>query len=87
MSCDSKMLRESLGLSQAMLAQLLGVHPMTVSRWERGVLNPDPYRAILLEAASVSIRYDPSLGVKLQTLLNYGHVATALFLLLKPSQS
>lgn len=42
--------REALGLSQTELAALLGVHPMTVSRWERGVLKPTPYQRALLEA-------------------------------------
>jgi transcriptional regulator with XRE-family HTH domain len=32
--------RERLGLSQARLAELLGVQQPTVSRWERGVLAP-----------------------------------------------
>jgi transcriptional regulator with XRE-family HTH domain len=29
--------REMLGLKQTELAERLGVHPMTVSRWERGI--------------------------------------------------
>ncbi|NUN50617.1 MAG: TOBE domain-containing protein [Candidatus Brocadiae bacterium] len=48
-------LRRRLGLTQARLARLAGVHPMTVSKWERGVLAPNPpQRAILgaLEAAA-----------------------------------
>lgn len=31
-----KSLRKRLGWSQARLAEALGVHPMTVSKWERG---------------------------------------------------
>lgn len=30
-------LRKRLGWSQHWLAEALGVHPMTVSKWERGV--------------------------------------------------
>jgi molybdopterin-binding protein len=48
-------LRRRLGLTQAKLAELTGVHAMTVSKWERGVLAPNAHqRAILrsLEAAS-----------------------------------
>lgn len=33
-----KQIRLSLGLSQSKLAQLLGVYPSTVNRWERGLM-------------------------------------------------
>lgn len=33
---ELKRLREQIGLSQPEFAAELGVHPMTVSRWERG---------------------------------------------------
>lgn len=33
-------LRERLGLSQAAFAALIGVHPTTVGRWERGAIRP-----------------------------------------------
>lgn len=36
------LLRHHLALTQRALAQLLGVHPMTVSKWERGQLSPRP---------------------------------------------
>jgi len=35
---DIKRHRRRLGLSQVELAQRLGVHPLTVSRWERGAV-------------------------------------------------
>jgi transcriptional regulator with XRE-family HTH domain len=34
--------RTALPFTQAELARLLGVHPVTVSKWARGVLTPDP---------------------------------------------
>jgi transcriptional regulator with XRE-family HTH domain len=36
-------LRTAMGLSQRALAEELGVHPMSVSKWERGVHSiPEP---------------------------------------------
>lgn len=43
-------LRRRLGLSQAALAELLGVHAMTVSRWERGLLAPNAHQRRVLKA-------------------------------------
>lgn len=42
--------RRNLGVTQAQLAQLLNVHPLTVSRWERGTLDPNPWHVGMLEA-------------------------------------
>jgi putative transcriptional regulator len=36
-------------LNQVQFAQLLGIHPITVSKWERGESNPTAYQATLLE--------------------------------------
>jgi molybdate transport system regulatory protein len=47
---DLKTLRARLGLKQADLAELLGVHAMTVSRWERGELKPSAHQRRLLRA-------------------------------------
>lgn len=41
-------IRESMALSQADLAERLGVHRQTVSQWERGVNRPPPYLLDLL---------------------------------------
>ena len=41
-------LRSKLGLSQAQFGQLFGVHPMTVSKWERGILKPTDYQLVLM---------------------------------------
>lgn len=43
-------LRLRLELSQKELAELLGVHAMTVSKWERGVLNPNAHQQRILQA-------------------------------------
>jgi transcriptional regulator with XRE-family HTH domain len=33
---EAKRLRKKLGLTQVELARKLGLHPMTISKWERG---------------------------------------------------
>lgn len=43
-------LRRRLGLTQGKLAELLGVHAMTVSKWERGLLFPAAHQATVLDA-------------------------------------
>ena len=47
-----KALRGRLDLSQKELGQLLGVHEMTVSKWERGVAEPNDHQRRLLRALS-----------------------------------
>jgi len=42
--------RRRAGLTQAALAGLLGVHPITVSKWERGLLSPNGHQRELLAA-------------------------------------
>ena len=64
-----KPLRERLALSQKELAQILGVHVMTVSKWERGVAEPSEHQHKILRAlgdagtnglrASRYARHDP----------------------------
>ncbi len=42
-------LRHALGLSQVEFGQLFGVHAMTVSKWERGLLTPTAYQQALMD--------------------------------------
>jgi len=45
---EVRRLRHRLGLTQLALAERIGVHPFTVSRWERGVVNvPEPTAQLL----------------------------------------
>lgn len=49
---STRKLRQRLALSQAQLAELLGVHVMTVSKWERGLARPNPHQKGLIAALS-----------------------------------
>lgn len=78
-------LRSKLGLSQAQFGQLFGVHPMTVSKWERGILKPTDYQLVLMaefEKAAAQKRVRESIG---SVLVGAG-IASALYLLLKNSR-
>lgn len=46
---ELQQLRADLGLSQVQFGQLFGVHFMTVSKWERGLLVPNTYQLALME--------------------------------------
>jgi len=35
--------RRAIGLSQSDFAEVLGVHPLTISKWERGVNRPSAW--------------------------------------------
>lgn len=51
-----KKLREKLGLNQVEFAQLAGVHPITVSKWERDEATPSAYQNALFEQFSEGAR-------------------------------
>lgn len=55
-AAEIKAARNTLGVSQSGLADLLGVHPVTVSNWERGVLTPTTWQGALLRALAKSPR-------------------------------
>jgi molybdopterin-binding protein len=63
---STKALRARLNLSQRELGDLLGVHVMTVSKWERGVLAPGAHQqqvlGALAEAAEGGLRASAGKG-------------------------
>jgi len=69
--------RAALGLTQADLARVLGVHPMTVGRWERDLLTLDGDNAEILHALLPwTAAQVAGLGVDLRGLLaTRGHLA------------
>lgn len=78
-------LRQKLGFSQSELAQLLGWHPMTVSKIERGLLEIDPWRNALLSAFNNACARKPATGERARQLLRARGVVAALRELLNES--
>lgn len=78
-------LRNSLDLTQAQFGQLFGVHPMTISKWERGVLTPNVYQQSLMVEFRKATRNRRVKDALAGVLIGAG-IAAALFLLLKAAQ-
>lgn len=74
--------RNSLNMTQGQLAQLLGVHSLTVSKWERGLLRPTPHQEALLRAAGGAAQRAPDVGAIVVGALVGAGVGLALFHLL-----
>ncbi len=71
-------IRNELGLTQSQLAQLIGVHAMTVSKWERGAARMSMYQFQMLcvfGKATISSRWGPA---KLQYKLRNNGIYAAL---------
>jgi len=72
-------LRQRLAVTQKVLAELLGVHRITVSKWERGELAPSAYHRALLVAFSDACLRVPHVGrrwASAAALRRYGpHIA------------
>lgn len=80
-----KSLRVNLSLKQIEFGNLFGVHHITVSKWERGVLEPNNYQLSLMEEfkkAASSQEVKDTLG---KVLIGAG-IAAALFLLLQAAK-
>ncbi len=75
-------LRKDMGLSQPEFGQLFGVHPMTVSKWERGVLVPTEYQSALMKEFQKAVR-DEKAKQNIKAVLIGAGIAAALLLLLE----
>jgi transcriptional regulator with XRE-family HTH domain len=80
---ELKLIRSALGLTQAQFAQLLGVHEITVSKWERGQGAPSPYQQALIQSFSKAQKQSPDVGSAVAGLLVAAGIGAALFYLLK----
>lgn len=78
-------LRDALRLTQAQFATLLGVHSLTVSKWERGLLAPSPYQVALMQSFERSRQRSPGVGELVGSVLLGAGLGAALYLLLEPA--
>jgi transcriptional regulator with XRE-family HTH domain len=78
-------IRTGLGLTQGQLAKLVGVHPLTVSKWERGLLSPNAHQDALLRSFQKA-EGQAELGETIGKLLVTAGVAAALYILLKAAE-
>ena len=51
---ETRIIRRNLRLSQEELGMLIGVHGMTVSKWERGILKPNRFQEAILNTVAKS---------------------------------
>ncbi len=79
-------IREKLRLTQAQFGQLLGVHSMTVSKWERGIAHPTAYQKALIQQFGVAAEKKKIQNQDISGLLVGLGIIAVLYLLLKESQ-
>jgi len=83
---EIKGVREKLRITQAQLGQLLGVHPITISKWERGGHGgptPTPYQAALLRSFKKAQSRSQDIGPAVIGMLVGAGVGIALYHLLR----
>ncbi len=79
---EIRKMRGQLGLNQVEFAQIAGVHPITVSKWERTESLPSAYQNALFEQFREAAR-DQRVRETLKGILISAGIALALALLLK----
>ena len=82
---DVYRVRSNLGLSQLQFAQLLGVHPITVSKWERGVTGPTPYQEAFIKSFRRAAQ-DKTAREAVGTMLVGAGIVAAILLLLNAAE-
>ena len=81
-STEVTSVRERLGMTQSQLAELLGVHTLTVSKWERGLLRPSGHQEALLESFAKARKANKTVGEDAKEALIAAGVIVALAILL-----
>ncbi len=81
-AAEIRKMRVQLGLNQVEFAQLAGVHPITVSKWERNEAAPTAYQNALFDQFRKAAR-DKHVRETIKGILIGAGVALALAVLLK----
>jgi putative transcriptional regulator len=82
---EIRSIRRLLGLNQAQFGQLMGVHAITVSKWEGGITSPTDYQVAFLSQYRVAAK-DKQVRDELKNVLVAAGVIAAVFLLLGGSK-
>lgn len=80
---ELKTIRGNLKMTQHQLSQLLGVHPITVSKWERGRIPVPPYHGTLMKSFAEAYKKHPDVGKRAITVLMWGGIGPALYCLFR----
>jgi putative transcriptional regulator len=83
---EIRSIRQLLGLNQAQFAQLMGVHAITVSKWESGTTSPTDYQVAFLNQYREAAAKNRQVREELKGLLITAGVIAAVFFLLKASK-
>lgn len=79
---EIKSIRTRLGLTQTQFAQLLGAHPLTVWKWEKGDLQPTLHQQGLITSFGKASQNKENIGSEVGALLVTAGVVVAIYALL-----
>lgn len=79
---EIRSIRQLLGLNQAQFGQLMGVHAITVSKWETDATSPTAYQEAFLSQYRIAAK-DKEVRDDLKGLLIVAGVIAAVMFLLK----
>jgi DNA-binding XRE family transcriptional regulator len=79
----SSEVRAKLAITQRQLALLLGVHELTISKWERGKAKPTAYQQALMTLFALAADRVPGVGQRAMLEAEARGSAAALYVLLR----
>lgn len=80
MAVNPSILRKKLKITQAEMGGVVGVHPLTVSRWDRGCNLPVPALQEIVDIMGRVLRSDEARAEFRKRLREDGHVAARAYL-------